>query len=232
MNMRTHKKQVLHLLKEQFEELGFKKKKVLFFRVIADGLEGTLGLNMFTHGSSTTLGVNPGIGVLHHRINEMFYTLIDHTNTFGTPTVGLPLYSLISSKTYICWKFVIGKDVEHVATDLVTQLKRYGFPWMESMVDEDRFIESVRTDGAPGQRQYLVPFVLKYFGKLEDMEEALIEFHPKNAKPNPAVESLFANSKDFEVIMSAPWRPPSQEQIDEYDNFIEKLRALEISKLK
>lgn len=123
---------VLSELDRRLAELMFRKRRGVFVREFRGGTLGRVGLNTITNLPQQRIGVNPVVSIVHQPLNKLLYELLPECSVLNDPGLRTSIGYLTPEKRYLEWVFDPGIDNITEIDKIITAIKMYGIPFMES----------------------------------------------------------------------------------------------------
>jgi hypothetical protein len=173
--MSNLKKEALAACTAGLRELGFTKHDGKLILDRGDGASGWLGLNLATYALPASLMVNPVVGVRFAPIEDIMLTIRDDIPQTPMPIVSKPLGYLMPERTFRTWEFQRDGNIEQVTASLVTAVKQYGIPYIDTYTDWQVFCHSLELPGflLPHEKAKVIPVVLALNRQLDRAREVV-----------------------------------------------------------
>ncbi|MFD0206241.1 MULTISPECIES: hypothetical protein [Saccharothrix] len=173
--MSNLKKEVLAACTAGLRELGFTKQDGKLILDRGDGASGWLGLNLATFALPASLMVNPVVGVRFASVEDIMLTIRDDIPRTPMPVVSRPLGYLMPERTFRTWEFQRDGNIEQVAASLVSAVKQYGIPYIDTYADWRVFCHSVELPGflLPHEKAKVIPVVPALNKQLDEAREVV-----------------------------------------------------------
>lgn len=169
---------------DELIKLGLKKKKKTdFYTDLQKGILGTIGFGISTYGKSSSIFLNPVIGILCMEVE----TLMEKTKGYNSlkyfqPTISTPLGYLLPEKTYKEWEFEKGKNNTSIVADMVDKISTNGFSFFSGRDTLKGVILEVEKDNFILQPSKLYKLPLLYYCNGE--KEKGLNFINRNLTPD------------------------------------------------
>jgi hypothetical protein len=192
-------------IKEELKADGFKRRgKYGILTASIDGnTYGWLGLNRATYKAEKVVLINPVIGIHNKKMWEIYDELLDYDGAKNwIATFGRPLGYYMPENTYRTWEFFHGKSIKPGVKDIVSNVRKYGIPWMKKLCNLEYLADTLEKYNAIDYNIFQLPLVWFLAG---DREKAF-------TCANKYLER----------------RKGDDELLDRYNNFITKLADWEL----
>jgi hypothetical protein len=139
------------LVAEEMRLLGFiKRGPFLFVLKLNEEFDGWMGCTVSRESGAVILHSN--VGVVCARLESMVNVLENRKPSQWSPTVILPLYTLMPGGQYVDWIFEFGEDCLALAHDLAHKVRDYALPVMNSLATMEALRALAMREVTPGQR--------------------------------------------------------------------------------